>query len=182
MVSALLVSLVSVLVYRKMSLDSVNLNNNVIKEELDELFYTNNVNKYLYRYYVFFYTDEYRYREVYITRSSTALQNPRQEVTEEFYVRLLNYHKNGNCYSAKTSDIDPISVVYKNLEGINEVSDNIFYISCPIYVGDTLVGYIGGLSKNTDDILVSEYLTLKNAADNVGKTLTGGYDSWIMMK
>jgi len=137
----------------------------LIQKRISETLDKDSIERSLYRYFVFFYLDNYTEREVFISKSDVALSNPNQPTDNDpFYVDMLTYHTNNICFLKNTTDISKSSVVYKNLESNNEISPDIFYLSCPIFVNDTLVGYIGGLNNKKDGSISVETAAVRNAA------------------
>lgn len=132
--------------------------------------------------FVFFYLDNYNKRTVFTskTEESAPVHNTINISKELFYQEMLNYHKNSLCFVKTTEE------VYKNYLSSsfipeNEQSPNSFYISCPIFLNSTLIGYIGTITKkpielkqlpdNTNSVFI---LTneIKNSAKNIGNKLS----------
>lgn len=145
-----------------------------IKEEVAVTLNEKSIQRSLYRYFVFFYLDEFTKRQVFISESGVPLSRPVQETDgDPFYISMLTYHLNGVCFLQNTTDISKNSIVHQNFSKTNEIDPNIFYLSCPIFLNDTLVGYIGGLNNKEDGSISVETAAVRSAAKSVQNILEG---------
>lgn len=118
-----------------------------IKRALTE----NNLSDFLYRYSVFFYTDDYENRNLFL--NSTNLYNVTKivDINEgSFYQEMLNAHLQELCFIKNTQGLDKNSSIYKSLAEKYDIAVNKFYVSCPIYIEQNLIGYLGGIYIQKD--------------------------------
>lgn len=71
------------------------------------------------------------------------------------YQRMLLYHKQNLCYLTRVVDMEESSL----LKGIiakrdDTTNPNLFYISCPIYKGKVLYGYISSVFTNDSNAVI----------------------------
>ena len=143
-----------------------------IKMETETSLTQTSLNQNLYRYFVFFYLDDYTTRQVFLSGSEIPLSQPKVSINGDvFYTEMLTYHLNDVCYIRNTVNISESSVVRTNLSKTNEIQPNIFYVSCPIYVNDTLVGYIGGLNRKDDGSISIETSGVRNSSKTIQNIL-----------
>lgn len=126
----------------------------------------------LYRYFAFFYINNYTERAVFVSNSKIPLTNPVQPIEDVFYQNMLKFHLNDICYVVNTTDIPETSIVSENLKRTDEINENIFYIGCPISIDGVLVGYIGGLNNKSDGSISVEIGAVRQSASNIENILT----------
>lgn len=94
---------------------------------------------------IFFYSNDYSSRSTF-SSDSVVSNTVIDEVSEDSeYSRALEYHKVNECYQQSLKDMNKSSSLYEAVDNLNIglTTENGYYSSCPIYVEDKLVGYIG---------------------------------------
>lgn len=90
--------------------------------------------------YVFVYYSNYE-RRVFLVNNQD-LVNPDESVTEDpFFSEALLYHQANLCMLRNTTLIESSSLK-KALTKRNMIDEDKWYISCPIYIANKLVGYV----------------------------------------
>lgn len=146
----------------------------IVKDLLTNSFNNTSVRNSLYKYFMFFYTKEYTERAVYLSSDKDFPGVDKQIIEDDpFYVNLLNYHKNDSCFAIRTADINKESVVYSSLLKTIEIGEHTFYISCPIYVNNILIGYIGALYNGESSLVSISINIIRNTASNIENVLEG---------
>lgn len=117
---------------------------------------------------VFFYTNNYNSRTLFSSNNNITKET--QSVSSDsFYSTMLSYHQNGLCYIKNTELISQTSDLYSILSSRNEIQENLFYISCPIYSDNVLLGYLGGLSDSKDSLVAVDTTSILYATKNIEK-------------
>lgn len=103
---------------------------------------------------VFLYTSNYKTR--YIFAANTDILNPVVDIeNDSFFPTLLQYNKKGVCTIIKTTNLPTDSSLYIVLKEKGNISDNWFYIACPIFTQrGNLAGYLSQVFENDDQISV----------------------------
>lgn len=126
----------------------------------------------LQRSFVFFYLDNYQKRVFFTAKEGVSVKQEVQEIAgDPFYELMLNYHFNDICLVRETININPNSVVYTRFKETGELKPAFYYVSCPIYINDELVGYIGGINNNEEGSISVETSTVRNTATNIEEIL-----------
>jgi hypothetical protein len=140
-------------IYSFVKLQQFNTISNLTKKDITDIqkdifseLYKDSLNKYLYRYSVFFYLDNYKTRALFLN-SDSHYSIPKNINTDSdlFYKEMLVSHKANLCFIKLTKDLDKNSYIYRSLLIKKDISYNKFYVSCPIFIEQTLVGYLGGI-------------------------------------
>lgn len=117
------------------------------------------------RYGVFFYVDNYTAKIPFITVDPNSSIKKIQDIpSDEFYSLMTKTHKKDVCFVLNTVNISKTSDIYKSLYQNKEINKKNNYISCPLYLEDSLVGYIGGVNTQANTSLFVDVLPIKNAA------------------
>lgn len=126
----------------------------------------------LQRSFVFFYLEDYQKRVLFTAKEGVSVKQEVQNITgDPFYELMLNYHFNDICFIRETINIDPESVLYNRFKETGELQPAFYYVSCPLYINDELIGYIGGIDNNEEGSISVETSTVKNTATNIEKIL-----------
>ena len=110
---------------------------------------------------VFLYTNDYKNR--YLFAANTTIVNPVSSVElDSFFSTLLQYNKEGICTVIRTTDLPLDSDLYLALKSKNRVSENLFYMACPIFTkGGALAGYLSEVFENNGNGVVIHLQKLK---------------------
>lgn len=126
----------------------------------------------LQRSFVFFYLNNYNSRVLFTAKEGVTVANKEQIIDgDPFYELMLNYHLNDICFVRETININPESLVYNRFQETGELRPGFYYVSCPLYIEDTLIGYIGGINNNTEGSISVETSIVKNTATNIEQVL-----------
>ena len=92
----------------------------------------------------FFYQDDYTSRVRFESNSVVTNPSINDISTDPEYSRMLNYHLRGVCYQQSIDDINKSSELYTAFLALDLNPDfPSYYTSCPVFVENTLVGYLG---------------------------------------
>lgn len=94
---------------------------------------------------IFFYNNDYNSRSTFSSDSIVSNTIINDVLKDPEYSRALEYHKVNECYQQSLKDMDKSSSLYEAIDNLNIslTEENGYYSSCPIYVEDQLVGYVG---------------------------------------
>lgn len=115
--------------------------------------------------FMFFYLDNYTKRKVFTGKGSLVSSSTIEDISSDiFYKKMLNQHLKDKCYIENTLTIEKESMIYSSLKKSDELKRNLNYISCPIFIEGTLLGYIGGMNNTFKYPISYSLLDLENAA------------------
>lgn len=152
--------------YKDLSLANLNEKSALaIQKKIETSLINSHFNNILFRYGVFFYVDDFEKRIAFINSDSRSFPNKALTINKDsFYKEMLANHKEDICFVKNTKDIPISSGIYGNLYSKGDIKLENFYVSCPIYLEDSLVGYIGGLYKQTKEPIFIDMIPIKDGA------------------
>ena len=109
---------------------------------------------------IFIYNSDYSYRyflySQHVVVNSAVPKWPTKGDT--VFEEALEYHKANLCYIKRSTDLPSDSLMYSVITEWQdiEISPNVFYISCPLFIENTLIGYIGSVLQKETFGIVSE--------------------------
>lgn len=161
------------LTYKDLSLANLNEKSALaIQKNIKTSLISSQFNNVLYRYGVFFYVDDFEKRIAFINSDSRASSNKALTINKDsFYKEMLANHKEDICFVRNTKDIPSSSGIYGNLYSKGDIKLENFYVSCPIYLEDSLVGYIGGLYNQTKEPMFIDMIPIKHGATLIEEAL-----------
>lgn len=120
--------------------------------------------------FVFFYLDDYSSLQLFTSSNTNTTSSLIPNISKDpFYSSMLNFHKNNLCYVSRTIDIPNDSHIKKDI--LKEKEDSLYtlYISCPIFIDNILIGYVGGLNYGNvkQTAMYIEISTVQNTAKNI---------------
>lgn len=109
---------------------------------------------------VFLYTFDYKSR--YLLASNTFIINKWSDVeNDSFFSLLLSYQKKKLCYITQTSRLPKGSSLEKALSTKKLISDDIYYMACPIHGSSgNLLGYLSFVVKGDNRDILSAFSEL----------------------
>ena len=154
------------LTYKDLALANLNEKSALaIQKNIKTSLINSRFNNVLSRYGVFFYVDDFEKRIAFINSDSRPSPNKALTINKDsFYKEMLANHKEDICFVKNTKDIPSSSGIYGNLYSKGDIKLENFYVSCPIYLEDSLVGYIGGLYNQTKEPVFIDVLPIKDGA------------------
>lgn len=112
--------------------------------------------------YTFLYSSDYKYR---VSFGLQSVSNPVESINDDYtYKEIKGYHMANICFTRRTSELEANSALYKALNESNMINSNYFYIACPMFAEDKLIGYVSAVVEKIDIGLVSNILAVKYAA------------------
>lgn len=93
---------------------------------------------------VFLYQDDFNTREKF--EANTFVNSPviTDLKLDPEYNRMIDFHQNNICYQQNGQEIDKTSKLYEALlSRPNLIVEESYYTSCPIFVNNKLIGYLG---------------------------------------
>lgn len=127
----------------------------------------------LYKYSIFFYLDDFSKRVSFLNYPVENKVNNKSQIIKHdvFYEEMLTNHKEDICFVKNTTLIPKSSDIYVRLKIKGDITQQNYYISCPLFLNNSLVGYLGGLYKNTSLPIYVSILPIKNAATVIESVL-----------
>jgi len=115
---------------------------------------------------IFAYIDNYSQKYLLAGTNLEGTSNPSMVIGDVFYEEAYRYHKHKLCFVMHTIDIPTSSKIYTLLKDYDEIFQDSYIASCPIYLNDKLIGYVGSVFaiKNR---LFNEVQALKVITDEV---------------
>ncbi len=152
--------------YKDLSLANLNEKSALaIQKKIKTSLISSHFNNVLFRYGVFFYVDDFEKRIAFINSDSIPFPNKALTINKDsFYKEMLANHKEDICFVKNTKDIPTSNGIYGNPYSKEDIKLENFYVSCPIYLEDSLVGYIGGLYKQTKEPIFIDMIPIKDGA------------------
>lgn len=120
---------------------------------------------------IFLYYDNYTARQ--LLASGIDILNPdvKNIGDDPFFKLNLLYHENNTCLILPTQEIEKSSSFYNVLLDKDLIDEKYFYVSCPIYVKDILLGYVSGVYVSSSSQISPKYLEMQVLASLVAKEL-----------
>ena len=120
---------------------------------------------------VFLYSSEYTSRYL-VASSNDTLILPLQIIKDgSVYQHMLEHHLEKLCYSTNTTELEENGDLYKTLEKFGHLSENKYYLSCPLYKGKSLIGYVSMVVEREDSNILPSYLELKYLQKHIEYTI-----------
>ena len=139
-----------------------------IKKELKE----NRLNN-IYNVILFLYTNNYTERVLYTSADIVSLKS--LNVTSDPVLNAaLKKHQHNICFSSKIENLDPTSNLTTQLK-TNIAAEDIassFYVSCPVFVDDNLLGFVAAIINRSENGFVTDLNRVLLIARIVSRTFS----------